>query len=682
MSKNTNTIEFNQSWKDRTTRIKKSITLKIAVLAWGLLITSIITIGVFNYYAQKNMILERMRIEASNVGESIIQANAPSLFSEKYDATLDFSMKLMKSSSSIELIVITKRDGNSLIFRREGFSFAQLEESWRQPNEFLTGSIEHSAVLEKESYRLSKPFIYTGVNWGYIHVGISLKNYQEELYYQIKRTVIFSLLFLVFSFYVTILFSRRLTKPIKEIVKTIKLVEDGNLKARINSNSEDELGILARSFNKMTIAVDKSNELLERKVEERTQALEQTNKQLIGEINEREKAQNELHQYTTKLEILEDIYKGIINAETSGELFYNTIEIIHKKIIQFTMAGMVFYNKEKSSIIFDTYSYINGNFERAENKYDIENYAKLVRHKIGDMYIQNDLDHLYDKTILETMIHQQGRKSYISFPLNYQYDVIGELLFGFDEKLFIEDDKIKILIEISDHVSVAVMQLYLEDKLKIHADELKHSLDEKEILLKEIHHRVKNNLQVISSLLFLQSQNIKDESILTIFKDSQLRVRSLALVHERLYQSDNLSMIDLADYVKKLVSHIKSSYKVSSESIEMILDLDKIYLSIEKAAPVGLILNELLSNSFKYAFPENHIKQVHTNKIFVKLTMENEMIKVIVGDNGVGLPEKYDIEKGTSLGLKIVTTLVRQINGTLKMNPKDYTEFVIEFSKS
>lgn len=658
-----------------------SITVKIALLAWSLIISSIVIIGLFNFFNQQKIIMERMKIEASNITESIIQAHATSLFTDNYEAVIDFCTKLIISSSSIEFITLTKFDGNSLIFKRGNWSFEILRESWIKPDEFYDGKISYSKILHKESFRFSKPFIYTGVNWGYVHLGISLDTYNEALNNLIWRTGIFSLSFIILGFFLAVLFSKKLTKPIKELVRTTREIEAGNLKARAQILSQDELGFLAHSFNSMTTAVSRSNDMLEATVEERTLELGKTNKKLVEEVNERKKAEVILHQYAVKLETLEEIYKGIINAETSDEVFYNTIEHIHKKIIKFTMTGLSLYDNERSLVKVISFSYSNGQFLKTVNEYPSENHTGLNKNTDGEYYLQNDLVSAVDKTLMEKLILDDGRKSYISFPLHYQNKLIGELNFGFDEKLVIEDEKLNTLVEISHHLSVAVMQMYLEEKMRLHAGRMKQSLEEKEILLKEIHHRVKNNLQIISSLLYLQSKNIADETSLSIFRDSQMRVRSLALVHEKLYLSENLSKIDFAEYINNLISHIQSSYKISSENIAIILELDKIFLSVDKAVPIGLLLNELLSNAFKYAFPEGETTDDKEKFILIRLTTTPDgKLSLMVSDNGVGIPDTLNFEESNSLGLKIVTSLVSQINGTLKIKHKDNTEFVMEFT--
>lgn len=659
-----------------------SITLKIALVAWSLIISSIVIIGSFNFINQQKIILERMKIEASNVSESIIQAHATSLFTDNYEAVIDFCTKLVSSSSSIELIALTKRDGKSLIFKRGNWSFETLKGSWIQPDKFFDGKISYSEILARESFQFSKPFIFTGVNWGYVHLNISLDSYNEAMKDLIWRTGVFSLSFMILGFFVSAMFSKRLTRPIKELVNTTREVEAGNLKIHARILSHDELGFLAHSFNTMISAVNKSNEFLEATVLNRTLELGQTNQKLVEEVNERKKAEVVLHQYAVKLKTLEEIYKGIINAESTDDVFYNTIEIIHKKLITFTMTSLNLYDVERSLVRVNSFSYRDGQFVQTVNEYPSENYSRLIEYADDEYYLSSDISSIVDKSIFDNFISTEGRKSYISFPLRYQNELIGELIFGFDETIVIEDEKLNILVEISHHVSVAVMQLYLEEKLKLHAGEMKQSLQEKEILLKEIHHRVKNNLQLISSLLFLQSRNIGDEASLSIFRDSQLRVCSLALVHEKLYQSNDLSQIDFAEYIKNLVTHIRDSYSVSSREIAIIFELDKIFIPVDKAVPIGLLLNELVSNSFKYAFPESESTHVKKKFILVKLTThEPNKHLLLVSDNGIGLPETLNIEATNSLGLKIVSSLVSQINGKLTIKRKDNTEFVIVFNK-
>lgn len=621
-----------------------------------------------------------MEIESSNVSESIIQAHATSLFTDNYEVVIDFCTKLIESSSSIEFIVLTKQDGNSLIFKKSSWSFEELDGDWINSEEFNSGKIIYSTLINKECYRFSRPFVFTGIIWGKINLGISLDSYNEALENLIIRTVIFSFSFVILGFIVSVIFSRRLTRPIKELVQTSHAIEQGDLKARAKILSEDELGFLAKSFNSMASAVASSNERLEAMVNKRTAELESTNRQLIEEVEERKRAEQILKQYTAILETLEEIYAGIINSKTIEDVFYSTIKSTHSKLINFNVAALALYDSNKSLIRVDKYFYDNGKLVKQYNEYPLNDDDVINNFDDKDYHLQNNLNLVTQKTFMENVISSEGIVSYISFPLSTKNEVEGELYFCFDDNMIPEDEKINTLVEISRHLSVAVMQLYLEEKLILHTKELSRSLEEKEILLKEIHHRVKNNLQVISSLLYLQSRNIKDDAINTIFGESQMRVRSLALVHEKLYQSSDFSKIDFSDYIKNLLSHIRSSYKTTSELIEIKLELEKVFLSVDKAVPLGLILNELLSNAFKYAFPENSVDNSDRKFILIKLeTIGENKLLLLVSDNGVGVPDDFEVNKSNSLGLKIVFGLVSQIDGELKIKHKNNTEFSLTF---
>jgi PAS domain S-box-containing protein len=198
------------------------------------------------------------------------------------------------------------------------------------------------------------------------------------------------------------------------------------------------------------------------------------------------------------------------------------------------------------------------------------------------------------------------------------------------------------------------------------------SLKEKETLLKEIHHRVKNNLQIIYSLINLQCSSTTDEKVVGILKESQNRIRSMALIHEKLYQHNDLSRIDFSDYLNDLVISLSNTYRMNTEEIKTIIDAENVYLSIDIAISLGLCVTELITNSYKYAFPGGM-----GGEVTLKLRSENKNLLLTVSDNGIGLPEEFDIHTSESLGLKIVSTLVDQHYGKLKVNRKNATEFKI-----
>ncbi|MFB8795273.1 MAG: PAS domain S-box protein [Microcoleus sp.] len=190
------------------------------------------------------------------------------------------------------------------------------------------------------------------------------------------------------------------------------------------------------------------------------------------------------------------------------------------------------------------------------------------------------------------------------------------------------------------------------------------ALREKEILLKEIHHRVKNNMQVVSSLLQLQAQYIEDETTLSLFEESQNRIHSMALIHEQLYQSENLDRIDLPLYVENLVANVYQSFGCCNSSIQIQLNIDPISLNIETAIPCGLIINELVSNSLKYAFPYSISGEINIK--FCEIS--SQQFHLIIQDNGVGFPADFDVENTETLGIRLVRMLTSQLDGSLTID--------------
>ena len=207
---------------------------------------------------------------------------------------------------------------------------------------------------------------------------------------------------------------------------------------------------------------------------------------------------------------------------------------------------------------------------------------------------------------------------------------------------------------------------------------LRASLREKETLLKEIHHRVKNNLQVVSSLLGLQSRAIGDDVTRKMFHESQNRVHSMALLHERLYQSQNLSQIESTEYIAQLAAHLFRSYGISSSRIKLKLDVDKRHMTMHSAVPCALILNELVSNALKYAFPDGREGEVC-------IMLEDDRLghtRLVVGDNGVGLPRDVNIWNTRSLGLRLVRTLAAQLDAAIEVTSEGGTEVRLVFPQT
>ncbi|MCX9083464.1 MAG: ATP-binding protein [Candidatus Methanoperedens sp.] len=216
---------------------------------------------------------------------------------------------------------------------------------------------------------------------------------------------------------------------------------------------------------------------------------------------------------------------------------------------------------------------------------------------------------------------------------------------------------------------------HLEEMVEVRTLQLNKSLHEKEVLLREIHHRVKNNMQVVSSLLRLQTQNLDDQKYINIFNDSNNRIYSIALVHEKLYQSKDFENIDLKDYIFELASNLLDSYGRTND-VKLEIDVEDVTLDINNSVPCGLIINELLMNSLKYAFPGG---RPGTIKISFR-KKEDNMFQLTVSDDGIGIPKNLDIRNTRSLGLNLVIQLAEsQLNGQIKLMRDGGTEFQINF---
>lgn len=213
------------------------------------------------------------------------------------------------------------------------------------------------------------------------------------------------------------------------------------------------------------------------------------------------------------------------------------------------------------------------------------------------------------------------------------------------------------------------------NKHKLIEEELKKSLQEKNVLLQEIHHRVKNNMQIISSLLNLQSVYVDDQDTLNNLKESQERIKAMALVHEKLYQSDNIVKINFADYINSLVNELFNSYRVNKSLIKLNININDIFLDIDTAIPCGLIINEIISNIFKHAFIEGE-----EGTIYIKFFKKNNKYMLIIRDNGKGISPDINFNNTETLGLQLVNALVDQLKGIVKINRTNGTEFIIEFS--
>jgi len=220
---------------------------------------------------------------------------------------------------------------------------------------------------------------------------------------------------------------------------------------------------------------------------------------------------------------------------------------------------------------------------------------------------------------------------------------------------------------------------FLNDVTKRMRDQkkLKQNLIEKEVLLREIHHRVKNNMQIISSLLNIQSRHIRDPQAQTLFRESQTRIRSMALIHEKLYQSENLALVDFRAYVHSMIVHLYHFFGISPNVIRQALQIDEVFLDISTAIPCGLIINELVSNSLKHAFPPGE-----EGEIKVEVVSGEKKYIILVSDNGRGISEELDIFNTDTMGMQLINMLVGQLGGKLSLDRVSGSRFKIIFPKA
>lgn len=230
-------------------------------------------------------------------------------------------------------------------------------------------------------------------------------------------------------------------------------------------------------------------------------------------------------------------------------------------------------------------------------------------------------------------------------------------------------------VHVGGHTMFTVILRDVTERM-LNEERVKASLREKEALLKEIHHRVKNNLQVVSSLLGLQSRVVADLETRKMFQESQDRIHSMALLHESLYQSHSLSQINFPEYIRQLANHLFQSYGVSADRIHLRTNLDSLSLSLDAAVPCGLIINELVSNSLKYAFPDGRQGEVR-----IELHgLSDGTTRLVVADNGVGLKAEVDWVNTRSLGLRLVRTLAQQLGAQLEVNTSRGMEVQLAFA--
>jgi two-component sensor histidine kinase len=298
-------------------------------------------------------------------------------------------------------------------------------------------------------------------------------------------------------------------------------------------------------------------------------------------------------------------------------------------------------------------------------------------------FLINDIDEIKHDLSPHSLdfVRDMGVKSFICCPIVCVDDAIGVLAVdNVKTKRILLQSDIDLLMALSPEIGISIQNAMVTDMKErqlnalMEAEErIRASLKEKEVLLKEIHHRVKNNLQIISSLLGQQATRTEHPVAVSALKESRARIKSISLIHERLYQSPNLASVDMSGYTRSLVSDLLQFHRIEDSIVRLKLNIDDIPLGITEAIPCGLIINELVSNALKHAFPEGR-----EGELTIQLLRGSaNRITLTVSDNGIGFPENVDFRNTPSFGLTLVNSLVGQIDGSIELDRKAGTTFTV-----
>ena len=390
---------------------------------------------------------------------------------------------------------------------------------------------------------------------------------------------------------------------------------------------------------------------------------QQSIKQVIEfsiDITDRKQMEKSLHDKEHRLQtILDSVQAGIIliDAET-------------KTITDCNSAALQMIGSARRGVIGQRCQRFICPFDQGQCPMDLPDHA--MDHSERVLLTASGMEIPILKTVV--VLHLDGRKYYLE-----NFIDISELKHVTAELEDYQDDLETLVDERTRELDVTNIKLSRQiGEQKVVETKLQKSLAEKELLLKEVHHRVKNNLQVISSLFSLQAATIVDPVVEQIFRECQARIRAISLIHEKIYRSEDLASIDFGKYIKELALHLFSTYRTSKAQVRLNLYLEPIALGVNTAIPCGLIINELVSNALKYAFPNER-----QGTITISFRQPKEgMVMLLIGDDGVGLPLDVDPETTESLGLHLVNILAKdQLSGQLFLDRTVGTSWQILFGE-
>ncbi len=468
---------------------------------------------------------------------------------------------------------------------------------------------------------------------------VALKNTTRDIQ---VRSVILSLLTACIAIAIVFVRVRYLVLPLRTLAGATKRVAGGDLTVHCPVTTSDEVGLLADSFNTMVGRLQSAQDQQKRYAEALEVEVERRNIELIDKKSELEETVEQLNNEIERRQIIGEALKN------SQQQYYETLEASMAGVYIIENGLFVYVNSSMADMF---------GFTREE----------LIGLCPGDMVCEEDRPLVAENTRLRL----QGDNV---LPYTIQWiRKDGTTFYGEVWGKIATWQKRKVMVGTINDVSSIKLK---EKLLKVQDQRLQKSLDEKEVLLKEIYHRTKNNMLVIISLLDLQVQDIEDEQVRTLFHETENRIRAMALVHEKMYQSQNLSEIDMGSYLQEIAESLLANMVVDNR-IKLLSNFESVPINIDYAVPLGLVINEIVTNAVKHAFPG---KRTGSICLSIKKSQDDEIV-LVVGDDGVGLPEDIDVQNSTSFGMRIIiTSLVKmQLKGTLTVNRENGTRYLIRF---
>ncbi len=469
---------------------------------------------------------------------------------------------------------------------------------------------------------------------GWVRIGFSKTFMKEAESSIVMRGLIIALIFTIISITLIYKLFDVATKPLTSLTTAVKSIRRGKY-PEIPVSSEDEIGTLTTEFNRMSRSIKDREDML------------------ITQLH--------LSAFAA------DIGKALTESDNLDAMLDECISTI-VKYRDPALARIWIYNNEEHLLELKASSGIFTIENSPFKTIPVGSYeAGTIAEKHTSHYT-NNIEELYPDDL--ELAKLNGIEAYAGYPLIVEKQLVGVLeIYALQP---IAGDILSTLEYVVNEIGLGIQH-------KLTALQIASSLREKEVLLREVHHRVKNNMQVISSLLNLQSDKLRDKQYIAMFNESRNRILAMALVHEKLYRSEDIANIDFSDYIASLANGLFSFYDISPLRIQLKLDIESINLVLDTSIPCGLIINELISNALKHAFPDDSKGELSIS--FRKLNvLGKDTYNLIVKDNGVGVPADLDFRKTRSLGLQLVTTLVEhQLQGSLKLERTSGTEFNILF---